>query len=234
VATAERPGDDTSILRLVDDARCGDEAAWNELVSRFTPLIINVGLRLRLSAPEVEDVAQTVWLRLVEHLADLREPAGLPGWLVTTSHREGLRLISARRRTIARDPLDLDWQLPAQGPQPDVADPARELLVAERHEAVLLAFADLPARQRNLLLLLTLDPPLTYAEISARTGIPIGSIGPTRGRAVERLRAAVAFRDYLELPDAAPAGRAGRLRQQDGTPDPAQTPGTDAFSSDGR
>lgn len=185
--------EDNPVARLVDDARCGDEAAWDELVSRFTPLMISVGLRLKLSSAEVEDVAQTVWLRLVEHLTQLRDPAGLPGWLVTTAHREGLRLLSGRRRAVPQDPLDLSWQ----SSHAECPDPARDLLVAERHEVLLRAFAELSARQRLLLTLMTLDPPLSYAEISVRTGIPVGSIGPTKGRALEKLRETPAVRRYF-------------------------------------
>jgi len=130
--------------------------------------------RYRLSTAESQDVAQTVWLRLVEHLSSLREPRALPMWMITTAKRESLRYLSDRRRTLLHDPLDPSWQATSA----EDAEPDAELLRAERHEALLAGLAELPARQRELLLLLVEDPPLSYVQISRRTGIPVGSIGP--------------------------------------------------------
>jgi len=186
-------GDDNPIALLVDAAVSGDELAWRELVDRYTPLLTGVLHRLGLAAVETQDVAQTVWLRLVEHLGSLREPRALPMWLITTAKREALRYVSDRQRSVPYDPLDLSW-LP---PSDDGAEPDADLLRAERHEALLAGLAELPARQRELLLLLVVDPPLSYAQISERAGIPPGSIGPTRVRALDRLRGTFAVRDYL-------------------------------------
>ena len=85
---------------LVTRARAGDQASWNALVDRFLPLVNGVIRRFRLSSADADDVNQTVWLRLVEHLGDLREPRALPGWLVTTTRNEALRVI--RRGTLHR------------------------------------------------------------------------------------------------------------------------------------
>ena len=173
---------DPSITELVAAATDGDQEAWTELVDRFSPLLVGVIRQYRLSPSQVDDVSQTVWLRLVEHLGDLRQPAALPGWIVTTARRESLRTSASERRLSPFGPQGVD-QAVADGTEPDV-----ELLRAERHQALLAALAELPARQRNLLILLAADPPLSYAEISERSGIPIGSIGPTRSRALDRLR----------------------------------------------
>jgi len=184
---------DYPIASLVEAAAAGDEYAWHEIVDRYTPLLAVVIRRFRLTTAETQDVTQTVWLRLVEHLSGLREPRALPMWIITTSKRESLRYLSDRRRTVPYDPLDPSWLAsPA-----DVAEPVADLLRAERHEALLAGLAELPARQRELLLLLVEDPPLSYAQISQRTGIPPGSIGPTRGRALERLRQTFAIGDHL-------------------------------------
>jgi RNA polymerase sigma factor (sigma-70 family) len=155
-------------------------------------LLTGVCFRLRLSTAEAEDVAQAVWLRLVEHIAEIREPGVLPSWLATVARREGFRLMAARRRTVPHDPTDSNWLSDSTHENPD-----EELIRSERRDALLSGFAELPVRQRMLLQLLSEDPPLTYADISARTGIPIGSIGPTRARALERLRRTEPIRRQL-------------------------------------
>lgn len=197
---------DFPITWLVDAAATGDERAWREIVDRYAPLLASVIRRFRLTTAETQDVAQTVWLRLVEHLGSLREPRALPKWIITTGKRECLRYLSSRQRTVPYDPLDPSW---SAAPAED-DEPVAELLRAERHEALLAGMAELPARQRELLLLLVADPPLSYAQISQRTGIPPGSIGPTRGRALERLRQTLAAiridRERGDWRDAAPLG----------------------------
>ena len=173
------------VPELVAAALGGDQEAWGQLVSRYTPLVLSIVRRHRLQGSDAEDVVQTVWLRLVEHLGDLREPAALPGWIVTTARNECLRVVKARRVLPSEDPTD--HRKPYAGAS-DVAVEAG-ILDAERHEALLAALAELPERPRALLLLLIEDPPVPYDEISARLGIPIGSIGPTRARALSRIRA---------------------------------------------
>jgi RNA polymerase sigma factor (sigma-70 family) len=205
---------DYPITSLVDAAAAGDEHAWHEIVDRYAPLLASVVRRFRLTTAETQDVAQTVWLRLVEHLGSLREPRALPMWIITTAKRESLRYLSDRRRTLPYDPLDPSWlATSAEDAEPDAA-----LLRAERHEALLAGLAELPARQRELLLLLVEDPPLSYAQISRRTGVPIGSIGPTRGRALERLRQTLAVRGHLTGPASVPVLSDGAARLDRGAP----------------
>ncbi len=191
---------DYPITSLVEAAAAGDEHAWHEIVDRYTPLLGSVISRFRLTTAETQDVAQTVWLRLVEHLSSLREPRALPTWIITTGKRESLRCLSDRRRTVPYDPLDPSWLAPsAEDTEPDT-----ELLRTEQHEALLAGLAELPARQRELLFLLVEDPPLSYAQITRRTGIPTGSIGPTRHRALERLRQTFAVRERIADPARVP------------------------------
>ncbi len=194
-----------SIASLVDAAVAGNEQAWHKIVDRYSPLLAGVIHRFRLTTAEAQDVAQTVWLRLVEHLGSLREPRALPMWIITTAKRESVRCLSDRRRAVPYDPLDPFWPaFPAEDAEPDA-----ELLRADRHAALLAGLAELPARQRELLMLLAADPPLSYAEITERTGIPIGSIGPTRRRALDRLRQTFAFRDHLAGSPVVPAEPTG-------------------------
>ena len=172
-------GDGCSVTLLVQAAAAGQEAAWGELVDRFTPLVISVVRRYRLAPEDAADVEQTVWLRLVQNLRRLREPAALPGWIRTTVRNEALRVVTARRTV----PLLDEATMVAEEDPPDSA-----LLADERREALLGAVAQLPGRQYDLVMMLITDPPPTYDEISSKLGIPKGSIGPTRVRAMERLR----------------------------------------------
>lgn len=186
--------DDTPVATAVMAAREGEQAAWDRLVDRFVPLVTSVVRRHRLYGQDAEDVSQTVWLRLVEHLDAIREPRALPGWIVTTTRNECLRVITARRRSTPFDPSTReDLADPA-----DAADPDEALVHGERHEALLAALAQLPDHQRELLLMLLTDPPLSYAEISRRLGIPVGSIGPTRARALTRIRTCPAVQALLD------------------------------------
>ena len=176
--------DTLTVTALVQAAGEGDPGAWKSLVERYTPLVASVIVGYRLRGPDVEDVVQTVWLRLIEHLGDLREPRALPMWLITTARNECVRVLKAGQRTQLFDPLEERDDL-LRGEDVDLDE---RLLAAERHQLLLAAFGELPEHHRELLLLLMADPPVPYAEISSRLGIPVGSIGPTRARALQRLR----------------------------------------------
>jgi RNA polymerase sigma factor (sigma-70 family) len=173
-----------SVTDLVMGARNGDKRAWDALVERYAPLIWSICRRYQLSRADADDVGQDVWLKLVDQLGKIRDPAALPGWLATTTRRECLRVLREAPRTQA------GGFVPDDGNIPDVhaGTAEEELILAERSAALRAAFADLPADCQRLLALLVTDPPLSYAEISARLDIPVGSIGPTRGRCLERLR----------------------------------------------
>jgi RNA polymerase sigma factor (sigma-70 family) len=172
------------LTALVIRARNGDKHAWDELVDRYTPLIWSICRRYRLCRADADDVGQSVWLRLADQLAFLREPAALPGWLATTTEREcGRVLRAARKHEAARRSLDA-----ADIPDNVTGTAESELLRAERHAALREALAYLPPGSRQLITMLIQDPPVPYAEISTRLGIPVGSIGPTRGRCLQQLR----------------------------------------------
>jgi len=183
----------STIPDLVARARAGDSAAWNELVDRFLPLVFSVLARFRMSRADAEDVNQTVWLRLVEHLDDLREPEALPGWLATTARHEAIRVLQKGERQRPVDPLA--WTGFEAAVDPGIDD---ELFADERRHALREGLTELGPERRELLLLLMHDPPLSYAEISDRLGRPIGWIGPTRARALSELRATTALRSMLE------------------------------------
>ena len=175
--------DDPTVVALVNRAAGGDPAAWEEIVERYGPLVWSICARFQLSNHDREDVAQNVWLLLVEQLGKLREPAALPGWLATTTHRECLRVVTAARKS-ERLGTGLDDAL--QFVDNTIID--EEILMAERNAALRAAFAELPPKCQRLLAMLTSDPPSSYAEISATLQVPVGSIGPQRARCLERLR----------------------------------------------
>jgi RNA polymerase sigma factor (sigma-70 family) len=172
------------LTALVTRARNGDKQAWDELVERYSPLIWSICRRYQLGRADAEDADQSVWLQLVDQLASLRDPAALPGWLATTTQRECGRILrAARKHKPPGHPLDA-----ADIPDQVTEAAEHELLRAERHAALREAFMHLPSSSRKLISLLIQDPPMPYAEISAMLGIPVGSIGPTRGRCLDKLR----------------------------------------------
>jgi RNA polymerase sigma factor (sigma-70 family) len=175
--------DDPTVVALVNRAAGGDPAAWEEIVERYGPLVWSICARFQLSNHDREDVGQSVWLLLVEQLGKLREPAALPGWLATTTHRECLRVVTAARKSERRG-TGLDDAL--QFVDNTIID--EEILMAERNAALRAAFAELAPKCQRLLAMLTSDPPSSYAEISATLQVPVGSIGPQRARCLERLR----------------------------------------------
>jgi RNA polymerase sigma factor (sigma-70 family) len=180
---AARAARDYSVVAdLVAGARSGDRQAWDALVERYAPLIWCICRRYGISGHVAEDVAQHVWLHLVESLNNLRDPAALPGWISTTARRECCRI----RRVPG--PVAGDMQVLENLPDRHAKAVEHELLMAERDATLREAFARLPLPSQRLLSLLVADPPVPYAEISARLGIPVGSIGPSRSRSLDRLR----------------------------------------------
>ena len=176
--------DHPCVTDLVTRAGKGDQQAWDALVERYAPLIWSICRRHRLSDADAEDVGQSVWLQLVSHLGTVRDPAALPGWLATTTQRECRRVACA-----ARGPHTSGQLLDAENiPDEQTRTAEQELLAAERHSVLLEAFTCLGPSCRQLMAMLLEDPPVPYAEISAILGIPVSSIGPTRGRCLDKLR----------------------------------------------
>jgi RNA polymerase sigma factor (sigma-70 family) len=168
---------------LLTRAAKGDQAAWNALVDRFGQMVWSVARSFRLDDAASKDVAQTVWLKLIENCDRINEPEKLPGWLSTTCRREALRVTKLRERSI---PTEFEF---------DLADPAPDLesLLIEDEDVreVVDSFGRLSEECQQLLRLLATEPPLSYEEISEVTGRPVGSLGPTRSRCIDKLRMGV-------------------------------------------
>jgi RNA polymerase sigma factor (sigma-70 family) len=175
-------GDEVRPGTLLQAARGGDAAAWRALVDRYSPMLWNIARGFRLDHATCADVVQTTWVALAENLHSVREPDAVGGWLAQTARRAGLREVCRRKRVdLWGEFNDRDMVDPA--PAPDEWAATRD-----RDDRLRRAFRRLPERDQRLLTLLWAAPPRPYAEIAEILGLPIGSIGPTRARALARLR----------------------------------------------
>ena len=132
-----------------------------------------------LNSADVEDVVQTVWAAAFTHIGRIREPEAIGAWLLVTARREAVRTLQRRRREVLiDDPCFIEGST--------TSTPESTLLEAEGQKTLRAAIERLPERQRTLLNCLN-EPGLSYADVSGRLSIPIGSIGPTRDQALRRL-----------------------------------------------
>jgi RNA polymerase sigma factor (sigma-70 family) len=177
------------VSQLVRDAQRGDHRAWDALVARYGGLVWSVARAHRLRDADAADASQATWLKLFEHVESLKEPEAVGGWLATTARRECLRIL---RRTSRVDPLEYAPETVDDGSELD-----ERLLTGERDAHLWRAFAELGPRHQALLRMLAADPAPSYDEIGAALDMPIGSIGPTRARALVKLRRAI---DQLGVP----------------------------------
>ena len=185
--------DDPSVIALVRRVCGGDQEAWNEIIERYSPLVWSICVRYQLSRADTDDVGQGVWLMLVENIGNLREPAALPGWLATTTRNECLRVLRTGRR-YDPDGLPAEDLMPPDSGSMTIEE---DLIEAELNVALRAAFAELQPACHELLSLLISDPPPSYADVGAALGKPVGSIGPTRARCLERLRQSPHLADFL-------------------------------------
>jgi RNA polymerase sigma factor (sigma-70 family) len=181
--TQEREVDSSDIALIVRRAAEGDQRAWERLVDQYARLIWAITREFKLVESDAADVAQATWLRLLEHINRLERPDRVGSWLATTARHECLRRIAAGKRVVlAHDDAAFEGAI---GYEPEIDE---RLLAAERAQIVRQALSCLPPRWQQLLEMLMADPPASYTEISDRLGLPVGSIGPTRGRCLARLR----------------------------------------------
>jgi RNA polymerase sigma factor (sigma-70 family) len=174
------PIDGAGVERLVRSAAEGDGRAWNELFRRYTSAIRAVATAHRLQPHEADDIVQLTWLRLLEHIDDLRELEKVGGWLRTTARHESCRLLKRARRELPSERL------------PDTAEDApsafETAVEAERAAALQRALERVSPRQRAFIDALLDDASPSYASVADALGVPVGSIGPTRIRTMDRLR----------------------------------------------
>jgi RNA polymerase sigma factor (sigma-70 family) len=172
-----------AIAELVREAAAGDQKAWDALVDQFASTVWAIARAHRLNAADAADVSQTTWLRLLEHLHRIEQPERVGAWLATTARRESLHVLRMAGRQV---PNGYDFDV-----LPDstaAVAPDRGIFRSESARLVTELIGKLPVRSQLLLRLLSADSPLSYRDISEALSMPIGSIGPTRARALEQLR----------------------------------------------
>jgi RNA polymerase sigma factor (sigma-70 family) len=188
----DRAPEDLAPADLVDAIRAGCPGAWRVLVGRFDANLHAVARGYGLDGPSADDAVQQTWLAAVTHLAALREPAALAGWLRRIVHRECLRAVNRASREVPVVEGDLGHPVsPAYvalrptSPEPPEDRAIRREQTAALREAVR---RRLSARERDLIAMLTDSDEHSYVEISRTLGLPVGSIGPTRARCIAKLR----------------------------------------------
>ncbi|MCW2933372.1 MAG: polymerase, sigma-24 subunit, subfamily [Actinomycetia bacterium] len=176
-------GTGPDIAGLVRRAATGDLQAWNGLVAQYGRLIWSITAKFKLAEGDAADVVQTTWMRLIEHINRIEHPERVGSWLASTARNECLRHVAACKRIVL---VREDGEFDGAGRHEPEVDEA--LLASERAQVVREAMAHLPSQWQQLMELLMADPPMSYADISDQLGLPIGSIGPTRGRCLAKLR----------------------------------------------
>ena len=183
---------DLPLARLVDAARAGCPGAWRAVVDRFDDGLHAIARGYNLDAATVDDAVQQTWLSAVTHLAALREPAALSGWLRSILHRECLRAANRSRREVPVVEQDLGDPVAAghvalrgAAPREPEDEAIRRADVAALRDAVR---RRLSGREQQLMRLLSDAQEHSYTEIARALDLPVGSIGPTRARCLAKLR----------------------------------------------
>lgn len=169
------------------DYRDGRPEGMSELVDSTTSLLWHTARAQGLSAPQAEDVVQNTWLSLVQHAAGISDPQGVLKWLLTTTRREAWAVSKKSRREDVREDIgDELHEAPSTGDEPaDAVVRSQEQGLLWRH------FKDLPERCQQLLRVIAIAERPDYAQVADALGMPVGSIGPTRGRCLAKLRLAL-------------------------------------------
>ena len=175
----------SDVVVWVREAAAGDLQAWNRLIEQYAKLIYwSITAKFKLiESDAARNVVQTTWMRLIEHIDRIEQPARVGSWLASTARNGYLRHIASRKRIVlVHEDEEFD------GADHHASEVDEALLAAERAQVVRNAMAHLPSQWQQLMDLLMADPPVPYAEISDQLGLPVGSIGPTRGRCLAKLR----------------------------------------------
>lgn len=178
-AELEEPARNTA--ELVDAARRRVPGAWEELVARYGGMVRGVVASFRLQEADAADAVQMTWLRAFERLESVRNPDRLGGWLATIANRECLALLRRARWETPDETVAGDHPAGELGPEAQV-------LMEEARVAVQAAVAALPRRRRQLVHALFYRSERDYVSLADELGMPVGSIGPTRGRVLRSLR----------------------------------------------
>lgn len=185
-SSTQAPESTAELLRAADG---GDPLAWEQLIGRYDRLVRATVARYRLQEVDAEDAVQNTWLRVVERMGTIRDPQCLGSWLATTASRECLALIRRGRRETPDDAAAERLVATDVGPEATV-------VLSEVRRAVDALVGELTGHRRQLIHALFYQPDCSYGEVSRATGIPQGSIGPTRGRLLRELRCSLEERGF--------------------------------------
>lgn len=207
-ATAVPPTAAYDAAELVGRTRSGDASAWRDLVNEYEPLLRRIARHHRLSAEDADDAVQLTWLRCIEHIDQITHPDRLRAWLVAICRRESIHLVASGRR-----------EVPLSGPQVErladqrdgEGDPFDEAVRHDEHDRLYGAIGALPQRQRALVVEVLRNEGQSYLSLSHHLNLPVGSLGPTRQRALTRLRNDPRLTDLSsENPGRRPGSRPGQ------------------------
>jgi RNA polymerase sigma factor (sigma-70 family) len=178
---------------LTDDdltAAClrGEQAAWNALVDRYAALIYSIPLKHGLSEQDAADVFQSVCVRLLEKLGSIRDPRGLPAWIITTTSRQSWAVLRQHQREVTRTREQKPLEDEPIDPEPLPED---EVLALEKQHLVRTAMSQLSPTCRRLIESLFLNDRISYQELAQQLHVPVNSLGPTRARCLAKLRHAL-------------------------------------------
>lgn len=182
----DKTGRAARMADLLSAARAGSEDALGQIVSELSPLLWQVARSAGLSQGDAEDVLQTVWMRLITHLDGIHDAGALTGWLVTTTKREAWRVRAASRKQLPVD-QDVFADLPEKG-----LGSEEQVILEDQRRELWAAIGMLSRRCQELLRIMAFAPRSDYATVAAALGMRVGSIGPTRGRCLAKLRALLA------------------------------------------
>ena len=173
--------------RLFAAYRNGEDAAMSDLVRALTPVLWHTVRGTRLDTAAAEDVLQTVWLSLVRHGDTISEPNAVLQWLVVTTKREAWRVSRVQDRARPED-----VETTRAGESDGSAEVGEQVAEAQADDVLWRHVQELPERCRTLLRVIAFAAKPDYAQIARALGMPVGSIGPTRGRCLAKLRLALA------------------------------------------
>lgn len=203
-----RFGPDDDVEALVKAAADGDTRAYEALVQRYSGLVWATARAYGLGAEDAADVSQFVWIRLVQNLGRIKEPAKLGGWLCTVTRNESFRVLRKRGREVAVVDMAAVEAARSGADSPAGAEPESvgsygefRLLLEERNAELWQAVEELPCQCRCLIRWLFADSRPSYQDIAAELNISVGSIGPTRQRCLDRLRRSPAFQGITRRSD---------------------------------
>lgn len=173
--------------------QAGDDGALEELVGLLTPVLWHTVRAYDLEADQAEDVVQTTWLALLRHRGSVRDPQAVGGWLTTTARREAWRVSRQQRRSRPAEEGELEAGAPS------MPSPETRAVLEDEDARLWSAVTTLSQRCQRLLRVVAFADRPHYGELAADLGMPVGSIGPTRRRCLDKLR---------QLLDEQPAGEA--------------------------